>query len=63
MRLVRPAASGCAADTPYVKAGQAPHSLVARRNGDERPVTAGAFAAQVTPVAKALIIAGIEPGG
>ncbi|WP_406301994.1 AMP-binding protein [Streptomyces sp. NBC_00885] len=27
------------------------------------PSRAGAFAAQVTPVAKALIIAGIEPGG
>ncbi|MGW1490309.1 AMP-binding protein [Streptomyces sp. NPDC002402] len=49
--------------TPYANAGQAPHSLVAGRNGDERPATARTFAAQVTPVAEPLIIAGPEPVG
>ncbi|MGY6018220.1 AMP-dependent synthetase/ligase [Streptomyces spinosirectus] len=57
--------SGSTADLPYVNAAEAPGAVVLRRrrNGGWRPVTAAAFAREVTAVAKGLIAAGLEPGG
>ncbi|MFJ9035721.1 AMP-dependent synthetase/ligase [Streptomyces sp. NPDC102406] len=56
------------ADIPYVNAAEAPDTVVVRRKepaapGEWRPVTAAAFAREVTAVAKGLIAAGLEPGG
>ncbi|MFI0982244.1 AMP-dependent synthetase/ligase [Streptomyces sp. NPDC021093] len=55
------------ADIPYVNAAEAPDQVVLRRKdartGSWRPVTAAAFATEVTAVAKGLIAAGLEPGG
>ncbi|MFJ9814581.1 AMP-dependent synthetase/ligase [Streptomyces sp. NPDC101151] len=53
------------ADIPYINAEEAPGAVVLRRreNGIWRPVTAAAFAREVTDVAKGLIAAGLEPGG
>ncbi|MFB6939293.1 AMP-dependent synthetase/ligase [Streptomyces chartreusis] len=62
-----PPASGSTADLPYVNAAEEPDAVVLRRRegGDPiwRPVTAAAFAREVTAVAKGLIAAGLEPGG
>ncbi|MGW5471565.1 AMP-dependent synthetase/ligase [Streptomyces chartreusis] len=62
-----PPASGTTADLPYVNAAEEPDAVVLRRRqgGDPtwRPVTATAFAREVTAVAKGLIAAGLEPGG
>ncbi|MFE7442791.1 AMP-dependent synthetase/ligase [Streptomyces chartreusis] len=62
-----PPASGTTADLPYVNAAEEPDAVVLRRRqgGDAtwRPVTATAFAREVTAVAKGLIAAGLEPGG
>lgn len=62
-----PPASGTTADLPYVNAAEEPDAVVLRRRqgGDPtwRPVTAAAFAREVTAVAKGLIAAGLEPGG
>ncbi|WP_330354309.1 AMP-dependent synthetase/ligase [Streptomyces chartreusis] len=62
-----PPASGTTADLPYVNAAEGPDAVVLRRRqgGDPtwRPVTAAAFAREVTAVAKGLIAAGLEPGG
>ncbi|MFJ9748621.1 AMP-dependent synthetase/ligase [Streptomyces chartreusis] len=62
-----PPASGTTADLPYVNAAEEPDAVVLRRRqgGDRtwRPVTAAAFAREVTAVAKGLIAAGLEPGG
>ncbi|MFE7166160.1 AMP-dependent synthetase/ligase [Streptomyces sp. NPDC057616] len=57
--------SGSTADLPYTNAAEAPEAVVLRRRqGDGwRPVTAAAFAREVTAVAKGLIAAGLEPGG
>ncbi|GAB2819055.1 AMP-dependent synthetase/ligase [Streptomyces daliensis] len=63
--LVPPAASGSTADIPFTNAAEAPDAVVLRRkeDGQWRPVTAAAFAREVTDVAKGLIAAGLEPGG
>ncbi|MFI6564645.1 AMP-dependent synthetase/ligase [Streptomyces sp. NPDC050534] len=57
--------SGSTADLPYINAAEAPDAVVLRRrrSGSWRPVTAAAFARDVTAVAKGLIAAGLEPGG
>jgi long-chain acyl-CoA synthetase len=53
------------ADIPFDNAREAPDAVVLRRKegGRWRPVTAAAFAREVTAVAKGLIGAGLEPGG
>ncbi|MFG1671329.1 AMP-dependent synthetase/ligase [Streptomyces sp. Y7] len=65
--LAPPPGSGTTADLPYVNAAEAPDAVVLRRRQDGdptwRPVTATAFARDVTAVAKGLIAAGLEPGG
>ncbi|MFD7445196.1 AMP-dependent synthetase/ligase [Streptomyces sp. NPDC059909] len=63
--LVRPSASGSTADIPYANADEAPDAVILRRKeaGGWRPVTAAAFAQEVTAVAKGLIASGLEPGG
>ncbi len=63
--LAPPSATGSTADLPFTNAAEAPDAVVLRRreNGVWRPVTAAAFAREVTAVAKGLIAAGLEPGG
>lgn len=63
--LAPPAPAGSTADLPFTNAGEAPDAVVLRRKqGDTwHPVTAVAFAREVTAVAKGLIAAGLEPGG
>ncbi|MEV6940874.1 AMP-binding protein [Streptomyces sp. NPDC051172] len=59
-------ATGSTADLPFANAAEAPDTVVLRRkhhNGSWQPVTAAAFAREVTAVAKGLIAAGLEPGG
>ncbi|MHC5258453.1 AMP-dependent synthetase/ligase [Streptomyces sp. UC4497] len=53
------------ADIPYRNAEDEPNAVVVRRKeaGEWRPVTAAAFAREVTATAKGLIAAGLEPGG
>ncbi|QKV98675.1 long-chain fatty acid--CoA ligase [Streptomyces sp. NA02536] len=57
--------AGSTADIPFANAAEAPGAVVLRREerGAWRPVTAAAFASEVTAVAKGLIAAGLEPGG
>ncbi|MEU4462730.1 AMP-binding protein [Streptomyces sp. NPDC024017] len=57
--------TGSIADIPYTNAAEAPDAVVLRRelHGSWQPVTAAAFAREVTAVAKGLIAAGLEPGG
>ncbi|MFF4268985.1 AMP-dependent synthetase/ligase [Streptomyces sp. NPDC001536] len=57
--------TGSTADLPFTNAAEAPDAVVLRREqGDTwHPVTATAFADEVTTVAKGLIAAGLEPGG
>ncbi|GAA3782197.1 AMP-dependent synthetase/ligase [Streptomyces chiangmaiensis] len=57
--------TGSTADLPFTNAGEAPEAVVLRRQEGAvwRPVTAAAFAAEVTATAKGLIAAGLEPGG
>ncbi len=57
--------SGSAADIPFNQAAEEPDAVVLRRKTDGRwqPVTAAAFAREVTAAAKGLIAAGLEPGG
>ncbi|WP_409474444.1 AMP-dependent synthetase/ligase [Streptomyces sp. HC307] len=59
------ATTGSTADIPFTNAAQAPDTVVLRRkqHGAWQPVTAAAFAREVTAVAKGLIAAGLEPGG
>ncbi|MER5994045.1 MULTISPECIES: AMP-dependent synthetase/ligase [Streptomyces] len=59
----RPAA-GSTADIPFTNAAEAPDAVVLRRErrGGWQPVTAAAFAREVTAVAKGLIAAGLAPG-
>lgn len=59
------ATAGSIADLPFTNAAQAPDAVVLRRReeGTWHPVTAAAFAGEVTAVAKGLIAAGLEPGG
>lgn len=58
-------ATGTTADLPYTNAAEAPEAVVLHRQAGAgwRPVTATAFAAEVTATAKGLIAAGLEPGG
>ncbi|WP_316754232.1 AMP-dependent synthetase/ligase [Streptomyces herbicida] len=57
--------TGSTADLPFTNAAETPDAVVLRRreSGVWRPVTAAAFARDVTDVAKGLIAAGLEPGG
>ncbi|WP_031478657.1 AMP-dependent synthetase/ligase [Streptomyces bicolor] len=57
--------TGTTADLPYTNAAEAPDAVILRRKRDTtwHPVTATAFAREVTAVAKGLIAAGLEPGG
>ncbi|MFJ3336813.1 AMP-dependent synthetase/ligase [Streptomyces sp. NPDC086766] len=56
--------TGSTADLPFTNAAEEPDAVVLRRRaGVWHPVTAAAFAAEVTGVAKGLIAAGLEPGG
>ncbi|MFF4704995.1 AMP-dependent synthetase/ligase [Streptomyces sp. NPDC001288] len=59
--LAAPLTTGSLADLPYANAAEEPGATALRRAGG--PVTAAAFAAEVTAVAKGLIAAGLEPGG
>lgn len=65
--LVAVATTGSTADIPHDNAAEAPHAVVLRRkdpgSGHWRPVTAAAFAAEITATAKGLVAAGLEPGG
>ncbi|MFI6941915.1 AMP-dependent synthetase/ligase [Streptomyces sp. NPDC050418] len=63
--LVDERSGGSVADIPFVNAQDDPRAVVVRRkDGDQwRPVTAEAFAREVTAAAKGLIAAGLEPGG
>lgn len=58
-------ATGSIADLPFANAAEAPDAVALRRErgGTWEPVTAAAFADEVTAVAKGLIAAGLEPGG
>ncbi|MGW6055748.1 AMP-dependent synthetase/ligase [Streptomyces sp. NPDC055189] len=66
-RLAAKATTGSTADIPFANAAEAPEAVVMRRkqgsDGQWRPVTAAAFAREVTATAKGLIAAGLEPGG
>ncbi|MEV7884533.1 AMP-dependent synthetase/ligase [Streptomyces sp. NPDC002817] len=57
--------TGSTADLPFSNAAEAPDAVVLRRRRGEtwHPVTAAAFAGEVTATAKGLIAAGLEPGG
>ncbi|MDU0303448.1 AMP-dependent synthetase/ligase, partial [Streptomyces sp. PAL114] len=57
-------ATGSTADIPFTNAAEAPDAVVLRRQerGVWRPVTAAAFAEEVTAVAKGLVAAGLEAG-
>ncbi|MFC8512504.1 AMP-dependent synthetase/ligase [Streptomyces sp. NPDC057257] len=57
--------TGSTADLPYTNAAEAPDAVVLRRKqqGTWQPVTAAAFAREVTAVAKGLIASALEPGG
>ncbi|MEV8538873.1 AMP-dependent synthetase/ligase [Streptomyces sp. NPDC051572] len=57
--------TGSTADLPFTNAAEAPDTVVLRREqaGTWHPVTATAFAREVTATAKGLIAAGLEPGG
>ncbi|MEV0121935.1 AMP-dependent synthetase/ligase [Streptomyces sp. NPDC050703] len=57
--------TGSVADIPFTNAFEAPDAVVLRRKQDGRwlPVTAAAFAREVTDVANGLVAAGLEPGG
>ncbi|TWD29346.1 long-chain acyl-CoA synthetase [Streptomyces sp. T12] len=59
----RPAA-GTTADIPFTNAAEVPDAVVLRRQerGVWRPVTAAAFAGEVTAAAKGLVAAGLEAG-
>ncbi|MER7836524.1 AMP-binding protein [Streptomyces sp. NPDC096040] len=59
--LAPPLTTGSLADLPYSNAAEEPGATALRR--PDGPVSAAAFAAQVTAVAKGLIAAGLEPGG
>ncbi|ARX83595.1 long-chain fatty acid--CoA ligase [Streptomyces alboflavus] len=63
--LAAAATRGSTADIPFTNAAEAPDAVVLRRReaGQWRPVTASAFAREVTAAAKGLIASGLEPGG
>ncbi|MFJ8491181.1 AMP-dependent synthetase/ligase [Streptomyces sp. NPDC094038] len=58
--LAPPLTTGSLADLPYTNAAAEPHATAIRRS--DGPVTAEAFAAQVTSAAKGLIAAGLAAG-
>ncbi|MGW1619224.1 AMP-dependent synthetase/ligase [Streptomyces sp. NPDC002172] len=58
--LAAPLTTGSLADLPHTNAAEAPHATAIRRS--DGPVTAEAFAAQVTSAAKGLIAAGLAAG-
>ncbi|MFG2953273.1 AMP-dependent synthetase/ligase [Streptomyces sp. NPDC048291] len=58
--LAPPLTTGSLADLPYTNAAAEPHATAIRRS--DGPVTAEAFAAQVTSAAKGLIAAGLTAG-
>ncbi|GGX64161.1 long-chain acyl-CoA synthetase [Streptomyces minutiscleroticus] len=62
--LVPAPATGSIADLPFTNAAEAPGAVVLRRaeGAAWRPVTAAAFAAEVTAVAKGLVAEGVRPG-
>ncbi|WP_406169331.1 AMP-dependent synthetase/ligase [Streptomyces sp. NBC_00996] len=64
-RLAPSPTTGSTADLPFTNAAEAPDTVVLRRreHGVWHPVTAAAFAREVTATAKGLIAAGLEPGG
>ncbi|MGW6269792.1 AMP-dependent synthetase/ligase [Streptomyces sp. NPDC055060] len=64
-RLAAKPTTGSTADIPFTNAAEAPGAVVLRRKqgGQWRPVTAAAFAREVTAAAKGLIAAGLQPGG
>ncbi|MFE9807874.1 AMP-dependent synthetase/ligase [Streptomyces sp. NPDC005548] len=64
-RLAPAPTTGSTADLPFTNAAEAPDAIVLRRPeyGAWTPVTAAAFAREVTDTAKGLIAAGLEPGG
>ncbi|MGP4113425.1 AMP-dependent synthetase/ligase [Streptomyces sp. 4N509B] len=64
--LVAPLAKGSLAELPFTNAEEAPDAVVVRRpagDGSWEPLTAAAFARDVSEVARGLIAAGLEPGG
>ncbi|MFD4476389.1 AMP-dependent synthetase/ligase [Streptomyces sp. NPDC058471] len=63
--LAAKATMGSTADIPFTNAAEAPGAVVLRRKQDDQwqPVTAAAFAREVTATAKGLIAAGLQPGG
>lgn len=64
--IVAAPTTGSIADLPHTNAAEAPDAVILRRRTDDgtwRPITAAAFAAEVTATAKGLIAAGLEPGG
>ncbi|QJT01831.1 long-chain fatty acid--CoA ligase [Streptomyces asoensis] len=63
--LVAPPTTGSTADLPFTNAAEAPEAVVLRRRRPDgwHPVTAAAFAAEVTATAKGLIAHGLAPGG
>ncbi|MFI5475997.1 AMP-dependent synthetase/ligase [Streptomyces cacaoi] len=63
--LVAPSTTGSTADLPFTNAAEAPEAVVLRRRRPDgwHPVTAAAFAAEVTATAKGLIAHGLAPGG
>ncbi|WP_371597992.1 long-chain fatty acid--CoA ligase [Streptomyces sp. NBC_00564] len=64
-RLAPGPTTGSTADLPFTNAAETPDAVVLRRqeHGTWYPVTAAAFAREVTATAKGLIAAGLEPGG
>ncbi|WP_405908495.1 MULTISPECIES: AMP-dependent synthetase/ligase [unclassified Streptomyces] len=64
-RLAPGPTTGSTADLPFTNAAETPDAVVLRRqeHGTWHPVTAAAFAREVTATAKGLIAAGLEPGG
>ncbi|WP_371549047.1 AMP-dependent synthetase/ligase [Streptomyces sp. NBC_00554] len=64
-RLAPGPTTGSTADLPFTNAAETPDVVVLRRqeHGTWHPVTAAAFAREVTATAKGLIAAGLEPGG
>ncbi|WP_432070959.1 AMP-dependent synthetase/ligase [Streptomyces sp. AA1529] len=62
--LAPPPATGSLADLPFTNAAEAPDATVIRRRTADGwlPVSAAAFAREVTDAARGLVAAGLEPG-
>ncbi|MEW2218566.1 AMP-binding protein [Streptomyces sp. NPDC006990] len=62
--LAPPPATGSLADLPFTNAAEAPDAIVMRRRTTNGwlPVSAAAFAREVTDTARGLVAAGLEPG-